>query len=159
MNLVNIGRAERRCVLARAVTLLLISTNLTVSAQTDWAAARGIRQGGRVRVITQSGERVTGDVVTVTSDLLVVDVGGSETRLPQSEVRRLYTVHRVKPAAVKGLLIGGAAGVSVALMTAETDRGPWAVMLGAGWGVIGALIGSVAGLQARERLVYAAATP
>jgi hypothetical protein len=146
-------------VLSTLVTVLLILTASTLSAQTDWSAALAIRPGARVRVVTQSRERVTGHLVAVTSDLLVVDVAGRERRLLPSEVRRLYTIHGVKRSAVKGLLIGGAAGVSMALATAETNRGSWAAMLGAGWAAIGAVIGSVTGLLDRERLVYSSAGP
>ncbi len=145
--------------ISAALALLLPAPSTSIAAQ----QATLVATGQRVRVVTATGERLTGELRLITADTLVltVPVGGrvrpTRRTLPTARVRELYVSQGGRPrseGAVIGLLVGAVTGavVGAALPTGEPGRGFGAAVFGVLGGLVGLAVGAVSGGERWERV-------
>jgi len=126
-------------------------------AQTDdWNAVTALSPGTPLRVELETGRDVKGVLQRVDDAQLTL-----ETRVPviRAQIRKIERLgaRRTDKFARWGFLIGALGGASWGYGSTLSNRGTWALLLGAGWGSIGALIGAINGARSQERiLIYRA---
>jgi hypothetical protein len=127
-------------------------------ASYDWPSVMRLERGSAVRVEDVAGADMVGTLVGVTSDGVTVSQrSGSQTVLRPSVQRISLRQRQTATKAWRGWLVGTIAGTVLGAIVPETNRLPWAVFMGVGWGAIGAGIGASDGyFDRRESLVYQA---
>ena len=133
----------------------LLTAAGTVFAQDEWARVTALEVGVTVQIDTTS-QRLRGTLQSATDAGLYVIASGRPIYTSRSDVRRVVRIgeRQVKRYALRGLVIGAAAGTALGATTAETNKGPWTAFMAAGWAGVGALIGAINGLDREEELVY-----
>ena len=124
----------------------------------DWTTVVTLRSGASVRVESSNGMVQQGQFLGADTDHLTMTVAGRPVDIRRAEVRRLYRVseRKVGRFALRGLVIGTAAGATLGAVAAETHKAQWSALLALGWGAIGAVIGAINGLHRDLVLVYEA---
>jgi len=124
------------------------------SAQSDWGAVAAIPPGTQLRLEAERGRRAEGTLEVVDHTQLTLQGKSPAPRTLIRKVERLGAT-RTSKFAKWGFLIGAVGGVALGYSVVETNKGPWALRMGFGWGAIGAAIGALDGLHSRERtLIY-----
>jgi hypothetical protein len=148
-----------------AIALLTLSQPLTLAAQgqtstREWSAVQALQPGVELAVRMKSGETVKGKLIDVSDAVLSIDHKNRPTDLERSLIQQ---VHRVEgksrgKSALKGLVIGGTAGLGGGLiiyLPGRDDIVGWIVpalaVIGAG---VGAALGAVFGKGRKQILVY-----
>jgi hypothetical protein len=142
--------------IAPAIAILTWAPSTPVAAQ---PAAASAAVGQRVRIVTQSGEQLIGQLRAVLADTLVVAVRGAqgvtELKVPPSGTRALYASRgrstraaRAANGALFGAFAGGVVGAVLGAGCGECE-GDVAVRATAfvpAGGALGALLGALLGL-------------
>jgi hypothetical protein len=132
------------------------------SAQHDpWEHVRALAVGTRIRVVLDRGLVVTGTLEKVTNIGVDVRTSAGRTSVTQPTIARVEQLldRRVRRGAVRGFLIGAAAGAAVGLATVESNRGEWTTALALGWGGVGAALGAAgSAVDSKSTLIYERAT-
>ena len=130
------------------------------SAPDDWSAVTRLAPGTALRVEVSAGSSTTGRLVSAETNQVTMSVRNEQRTFLRPEVRRVVLVQRrTGQKAKRGFIIGAIAGGLVGAPTTESNQVPWAVLLAAGWGAIGAVIGVSDGFFDRaETLVYLASS-
>jgi hypothetical protein len=130
--------------------------NLQDEQRQRWDALRAIPLNTELRVLDDRDRLVDGRLAILADDGITIRTSAGEVVLPRTSVRRierLYTSSRARRAKI-GFLIGAAAGAAVGATAVQSNRGPWILMLGGGWGGIGAAIGAASKPSRRAVVVY-----
>jgi hypothetical protein len=126
----------------------------------DWGVLRQVTPGTLLQVEERTGRTTKGRLVAVDERTIFLRIGTTDIQRDRGAVLRVMrTDSPARRRALIGLLIGAAGGAVQALTTVETNKGPWALGLGLGWGAIGALVGGVSGHSARTVTILYEAPP
>ena len=110
----------------------------------DWTAVTQVHTGSAVRVTSRANVSLEGRLVAADVSHIAVRTRSGEIRLARTEVQTVWAERRqTKRGAKIGFGAGAIAGIAAGLVATRSNRLPWALMLGAGWGGIGALIGAL----------------
>lgn len=143
--------AGSACALNRAPALIAECEK----AESGWKGVTALDEGARVRVTMRAtGEMVSGRLTAVGSEAIAMRRGQTEQVIDRTAIARVAVMeHQPGVRAVRGLVIGGVAGVALGALATETNRLSWAAFFGAAWGALGTTIGAVDGLISRTEMV------
>ena len=133
----------------------LPSVEETDPASSDWARVVRLRQGVLLEIEHGGGVGV-GRLQSVDANRVVLSNDGSSTSIARSSVRLVAVLDDGQRGryARRGFLVGALAGAANVALNARSSRVVWALMLGAGWGGIGALIGTFVASGDEREIVY-----
>jgi hypothetical protein len=134
----------------------LISVGKSADSQTgSWESVQRLSAGAHVSVARVSGETINGKVVAANAERLVVLCNGAALEIPRTAVRRVVVIAGMdrSTGANRGFLVGAGLGALVAGVTVESNRGPWMLLLSAGWGALGAMFGAL-GAEPQPQVIY-----
>jgi hypothetical protein len=120
-----------------------------------WESVQGVSGGTRISVAHVGGGTTEGEVVSVAVEGFVVSSKGKAVEIRQTAVEQVLVVTAGDHAtgAKWGFLVGAGAGALVGGLTVESNRGAWMLMLSAGWGALGAVVGAL-GTEQRSQVIY-----
>lgn len=119
----------------------------------EWERVMRLTCGTIVTVETGS-ETIAGRLVSAETDRLTILTRGTESTVARSGARRVTMSQRLtRQKAGRGFGVGALAGGLVGALTTRSNRVPWATMLAAGWGAMGALFGAIDGASDRRVIV------
>lgn len=134
------------------------STSMPAAAAGDWTFVRALPVGATLDV-EHDGLVSAGAFESADPDRLRVRRDGVALEIPRTSVRRVVQRTRDRgAAAIRGLIVGAAAGAAQGALLAKTNRVPWMLMLGAVWSGWGASIGALVAPE-RRVTIYVAAAP
>jgi hypothetical protein len=126
------------------------------SPPAGWAPVRALAIGATIDVEYERSISA-GLFEAADADRLRMLVDGSPVEIPRASIRRIVQrTHARRISALRGLLVGAAAGAVWGAVSTETNRLPWSIMLSAGWGGFGAGIGALAAPE-RQLVIYRSA--
>ena len=128
------------------------------SESSDWSAVMRLDPGSSVRVEDAAGAAVAGRFVRADGDGVTLAVGPASQTVLRAAVQRLLLIERLTATKAKrAWLVGTVAGGLLGAFAAKSNRVPWALVMSAGWGAIGAVIGASDGFfDRKESLIYRA---
>lgn len=147
----------------QAVSLVVpVLSGAQTAATSDWPPASGARV--RIQSPLLGDKKQTGTVISATPDTLFFYGQSGDRFLSTSQIARIEiargTHTRGRKGLAIGLLVGAALGAATAAATYEPsgsyavfDRGGAAALGGGFGGIVGAIIGGLAGMQLRETWV------
>lgn len=134
------------------------SSQSTAQNLQNWESVKRVGRDTKIRVTERSGAATIGSFQSASdSHVDVLTIGGA-VQIARDEiyrVERMSAEGRARGAKI-GFVIGAVAGATLGAATTKSNRVPWAVTLGAGWGGVGALIGAVSSKRQHQRpvLIY-----
>lgn len=120
----------------------------------DWRGVEALPEGALLRVDLSDGTTISGRLVAVSLDELVLREDGATRHIPRSAVRRVIRLHRRTAEKARWGAVMGAA-LSVATSAAGRTRPTFALCIAPAWAAAGAVIGATDGVRDwRQALVY-----
>jgi len=129
------------------------------SQPTEWSSVTRLGPGALVRIEDAAHNVVAGRFVRADHCGVTLANEVSSQTVLQSDVERVTLISRLTASKAKrGGIAGTVAGGLAGTLTVKSNRVPWGLLLAAGWGAVGALIGASDGFADRkETVVYQAA--
>ncbi len=131
------------------------------SPSEQWASLQALHRGAPVEVTLLTRASIAGEFASVDDRRIAIVSHDGSVEVRRSDVQRITVVTGVTRAdgARWGFLVGAAAGALLAAATVTSNRGPWMMMMSAGWGSLGALVGSLYGSNGTTTVIYQGPTP
>jgi hypothetical protein len=132
------------------------STPPPATGTSQWASVQTLRPRASIGVALFTGEQLRGSFISADDQRVRISSAGAPLEIERARVQRvtMFTGLTRRTRAGRGFLVGAVGGALLAALTVETNKGPWALMLAGGWGVVGALLGSLDGSTREATIIY-----
>jgi hypothetical protein len=139
-----------------AVCCVWLLPVIVAAQSSQWAAVVALPSGVTVRVEDSAGSVQAGQFLGANDRRLTIAVAGRPMDISRTSVGRLYRIsdRKVRRYAWRGFIIGAVAGATLGAFAAHTNKAQWSALMAIGWGMLGATIGSINGLDRDPVLVF-----